>query len=544
MLMLGVKLMWLHAMLSASFGDDFESGVLLKPVGVWDAANTIGPTVTEGPSDAGAHRGAYGLRIVDNDSTAGTGFEGSVAVHQSTNFGSSVYLRAWVRQQFTPGGGVFLLNSNLSNTYQGSSELSVNTTTGQLWLSGYRDDSGYDDIPCDGGLGFGQWHLLELSATGIGTPSGGRSAWLDGRLTGQVSTDFTSSTTVFLTAGEYWSDRIVTGILDLDDVRASSAPNATWLDVRGPGNAAAGDCVAFTVQLSDVLGSQALAPYAVAVALSGPGAFASNGSCSALVSSLTIAAGTSSANGFFKPAAAGNASVSGSHVDFLTGARWSLAVSASTDGGSDAGPGNDAGPGRDAGVDGGVPDAGARDGGAGDGGATDGGASDGGATDAGQPDGGAADSGTPDAGAADAGTGLLLQLVLGETQLPAGELSSLMHVKLVDTTHAPVTLDAPLAITLHTSSGRGGFLLRASDNAAQTLMLQVPAGASEAGCYYLDFAEGVATLTVSAPGATGASALLEVGAGQPTGCGCSGAAGLMPLLLASVLVRRRLRRHR
>src|SRR5688572_19784447 len=88
------------------FADDFESGNILTtdvPPGRWD------DVIWVLPSDAGviasaAHRGAGGLRYVDNRSITGAGPGTTVEKDFGAPAGGDFYARAWIRVNYLDGG--------------------------------------------------------------------------------------------------------------------------------------------------------------------------------------------------------------------------------------------------------------------------------------------------------------------------------------------------------------------------------------------------------------------------------------------------------
>ncbi len=155
----------------------------------------------------------------------------------------------------------------------------------------------------------------------------------------------------------------------------------------------------------------------------------------------------------------------------------------------------------------------------------------------------AVDAGTSDAGTADGGSSgsgpAELWLTLAEPSVVAGEISGLITVHVRNAAHVDVPVPADLPITFTSSSGRGGFLLRAEDKTDQPFTVTLRAGGSSTGVYYRDFSAGVQTLSASAPGLAAANVPLEVKASESRGCGCGVADGMAVALVLAVLVRRR-----
>ena len=76
-----------------------------------------------------------------------------------------------------------------------------------------------------------------------------------------------------------------------------------------------------------------------------------------------------------------------------------------------------------------------------------------------------------------------------------------MSLGLLNATGAVQPAQAPIAITLSSSSPRGQFSLAPTGPWTPTLALSIPAGGSTAGpFYYLDTRAGSNTVTAAAPG--------------------------------------------
>jgi hypothetical protein len=99
------------------------------------------------------------------------------------------------------------------------------------------------------------------------------------------------------------------------------------------------------------------------------------------------------------------------------------------------------------------------------------------------------------------------QPVLAFTSAPqtlaAGAPSGPIALTLLNATGAMQPAQAPITITLRSTSPRGQFSLAPTGPWASTLALAVPAGGTAAGpLYYLDTRAGSSTITASAPGVT------------------------------------------
>jgi hypothetical protein len=159
------------------------------------------------------------------------------------------------------------------------------------------------------------------------------------------------------------------------------------------------------------------------------------------------------------------------------------------------------------------------------------------ALDAGAPADGGADGGSD--GGTDGGATARLELVLPQTELPAGRLSALIGLRLLDGNGDELHLSTDLAVTLGSSSARGGFVQHVGDTPMLPFHVTVPAGTSATGVYYQDDLPGVATLTASAPGFETGTAAITVSTRLQTTCGCETGEQLLLFASLALLLRRR-----
>jgi hypothetical protein len=285
---------------------------------------TFFPGVTLRTSSDGAHRGAGGARIVDNNSRTDAGDnEEAWLVHPVSGFRSALYLRYWVRQSFSGVGSIEIdyVHLNPDGGIRGSSGTGFQVPSGALQVGGYARTGLFRITPIDAGLVRGQWHLVELATTGIGTTDGGRLLFLDGQSAGGITgLDFTTFDADAISIGENYSSPVsTTGALDFDDVAVSSAPNATWLSLSVQALADARACVPVDVALSDVNGAPARAPYDVVTSIAGAGATPFlDDRCVNEAAGVTVPRGSSSAVGWVSVPAAGDYVLTALHRDFLS----------------------------------------------------------------------------------------------------------------------------------------------------------------------------------------------------------------------------------
>jgi hypothetical protein len=332
-----------------------ESGTTLDtevPAGCFNVLVRPFVASTIGASMAAAHRGAWGLRVIDAHSGNTNASDISVFDHGGRAFGD-IHARTWMRvvswnnqpnpiiAQLTNGTGIVpsLVDVKVKQNLQ-------------LTVAGFTVDAGYDEAFSDAGVVVGTWHLLEFSATGAGNRDGGRHLFLDGRLIArQEGLDFsgTSMPIAQFTLGEPYADsQRWQGTIDFDDIRTAATPLASTLGVSSDGGAV-GACVPVEVQLRSSWGGLAWTREATVVEVDA-GATASvfsDVSCATPGNQVTLGVGLTSV-GFSVRSLGTNVAVEVSSADFLPArGAWSLLV---IDAGVDAG--------TDAGVDAGIEDAG------------------------------------------------------------------------------------------------------------------------------------------------------------------------------------------
>jgi hypothetical protein len=317
--------------------DDFESGaLLLSDGGQWSWFNDDNPALnTVAASDAGAHRGNFGLRVSDGDGAAGDHAVISV-VASFPGTSNDLYARAWVRLITSNGlGDCYFMSLGSSS----SSYAVLQILDGGVALTGF-DGNGHGSAPLPPlAWSPGEWHLVELGTKGMGTDAGTRTAWVDGVQAGQTrGIDWSGATVVDFSPAVGWEDNgSFTGTFDLDDVRLSESPPASRLSLdAGAAPLSEGGCRALTVSLLDVTGAPAPAPYDVHIGLAAtgvPGELFADTACATAGGTFELATGSSELTASFRPAGTGAGTLSATHPDFL-----SDAVPVVVGGGADGGP--------------------------------------------------------------------------------------------------------------------------------------------------------------------------------------------------------------
>ncbi len=441
---------------------DVETGTVLDtelPPGAFNTRYAPYAQSSIGASMAAAHRGSFGVRLVD--ASGGTGDAADTALYEdgAPIFGA-YHVRAWVRLAASNavGEAIIVQLTNTETVSPSLLDLRVDMATQRIAVGGFIADAGYL-LPAfaDAGLSLGQWHLLEVLVSGAGTADGGRAAWLDGQpLVSSAHLDFSGSRMSVgrLAIGQpYAPDRRWQGTLDFDDLRSGAVPMASLLRLEAAPAAFVGECVPLTVSLVSTVTAQPT-PTAEPATLEllagvGTGLF-TDAQCQVPGTSLVLPPGATSVGFSARPvraveelkvrtddfvAAARLYSFDEAPVLVVSPAQATVAPGEVVDlivsGGTGRGlgfltslpsGGSLVGPRYTAGSVTGVEDLiTARDssgatatarfavraadaGGAGDAGADDAGTTDAGTTDAGTTDAGTTDAGTTDAGATDAGT--------------------------------------------------------------------------------------------------------------------------------------------
>ncbi|ATB38134.1 hypothetical protein CYFUS_003565 [Cystobacter fuscus] len=309
------------------FSDDFETGALIAPEGQWDLARSISPnTLTNGA--AGAHRGQYGLTLIDRNNSSVSEFQGS-ADFESTPLTSEFFFRSWMRLRDVgnPGKVVAIQTNPMRVELRLLSpspiwELSVRKGTEQTYASVHGTRVEQD-----------RWYLVEFSARGLGTTHGEARLWVDGveqgaseQRTALSGLDWRDAIYVlkWIQVGEPWTDQgFFTGSIDFDDVRVSATPMASRLQLqRTEDTGASSGCLAVDVSLrSSASGALAPAPYETEVSLSttaGEGRYHADEACKSPVERVRLPTGTFERRVYFRPGGPpGTVTLAASHPDFL-----------------------------------------------------------------------------------------------------------------------------------------------------------------------------------------------------------------------------------
>ncbi|MBN8233284.1 hypothetical protein JYK02_37790 [Corallococcus macrosporus] len=313
---------FMSAHASEGFADDFETGTLLPedtPPGRWDDSGMVGTnTFTSGA--AGAHRGRYGLTVVDRATASGS--QASINANV-TALTSEVHMRTWLRMRDVGAVGSAVVMQGLPALV----ELRL-LAPGPAWELALRNGSGRTYVSLHGAkVEAERWSLVELRVRGMGTAAAEARLWVDGieqgpGLTGLDLRDDANKVDKVV-VGEPWSDTgTFTGFLDFDDVRVSDAPMASRLELRRPEAEGAKDCLAVDLSLrASSTGTLAPAPYDTDVSLAvegDKGGFHTEKDCDSPVTRVRLPTGTSERRMYFRPQGpAGTVTWQASHADFL-----------------------------------------------------------------------------------------------------------------------------------------------------------------------------------------------------------------------------------
>lgn len=311
--------------------DDVESGALLATAGgKWSAQSTTSPANTVEALAAAAHRGTFGLRVVDGESDAGTGPEASVRFAHAPVRSGDHYFRTWFRLSNSNDVGnaqLFQIGNPFASLY-----LNLGPTSRSLSAGGYQSDGGWTGEGGSLEIVPGQWHLLEVHAVGIGTTAAVRRTYLDGALnTTRTGQSWAGLTAPSLSVGEPWTDfKGFTGTLDFDDLRVTTTLPASTLRVTVPPSMPVFSCTPIDVSLRDsAVAALAEAPYDLAVGLTLgalPGGFYLDAACSRPTTDVLLPAGARQTTVYVSPSEVGMGTVAASHLDFVEGSGALVAV--------------------------------------------------------------------------------------------------------------------------------------------------------------------------------------------------------------------------
>ncbi|MBI3183693.1 MAG: hypothetical protein HYZ28_16265 [Myxococcales bacterium] len=301
-----------------SLFDDFESGDLTRWSGGWQPA----PSNSLSASKAAAHRGSFGLRLVDADGSSGAGGQNNLE-HTVNALTGRYRARFWLRLSSSNGQGMATIAKVLSDQGQAVADVKLRFPGGAVLLAGTDLGSGYLEEATASRLALGQWHLLELELQGVGTSAGQRQLYVDGVLQATTgSRNWNGWSITKFNLGEPWSDaREFQGTIDFDDVRAGPESHPSRLALAGASEVAVGQCVPLAVQLRSSFGAQVAPPgISLEVLLAATGAelsFHAEASCSQPISTVTIGPGETSASAFALPQSTGPARLEARHPDLL-----------------------------------------------------------------------------------------------------------------------------------------------------------------------------------------------------------------------------------
>ena len=306
---------------SLMLSDDVESGQVLAASGGQWSQSSSAPSCSIAATPAAAHRGSFGLRVVDGDGQAGAGSQ-AAADYLSAPVGPDLYFRTWFRY----GGSNSLGNAQLASVGAGPlASMSLALPSARLNAGGAAADGGVTGESGTVMVAEGSWHLLELYANNIGFTSGMRRTFVDGQINSTaIGLDWSGLGADVIAAGEpASSDLRLTGTLDFDDLRASTVAPVSHFLVATPATMALNGCTPLTISLRDS-GANALAeaPYDVsaALALRGvPGTFFSDPGCTAPITSVLFPAGARSVTVFVSPSDLGAGVLVASSPDFIDG---------------------------------------------------------------------------------------------------------------------------------------------------------------------------------------------------------------------------------
>ncbi|MFT3706714.1 MAG: hypothetical protein QM817_03515 [Archangium sp.] len=303
------------------FGDDFESGNLSK----WLVQDNPGVTIEA--STLAAHRGTYGVRVVDTETVV----EDTSAARVSKRINSTsqnLYQRVWFRvpSRNAAGGTLFfyadweIAGSSWANAAGCNFDFEGKIFCGQQDPDNAQNinfklgDAGWSVV--DGG-----WSLFEALTAGRGTDAGWTVFAIDGRIAVRYfGLHANAQSFPSVEIGEVYNyDPGFMTVLDFDDPRYDVRPMASRVNARVADTLHAGECGAIvlflTATMPDVDGgtaSSVAAPYSVEFVVEGASVF-SDDACS-VAGSPVLDGGATEVRAFVRPATADPINVTVKHV--------------------------------------------------------------------------------------------------------------------------------------------------------------------------------------------------------------------------------------
>jgi hypothetical protein len=307
--------------------DDFESGMLLSPMTWGSQGNTpTAPLPLELLATA-AHRGDGGLSFTQVPDGGTVGTAGSWLNYDFTPLldGGMLSTRLWVRERQSNGAAALIFEQLYADTVTGTGivlETGFNHTDGTWHVQGYDVSMAPQSVVLGTRYTYPDWHLVELELTGIGTPAGSRTLFVDGVQSAQANgLDLSTALLHSYRIGADYLYLQLGATVDIDDVRLDTATQADQLVVGTQVVPAVGQCAPAVVEMLDVHGTLARSPYAMTVDLSGTqgASFYAAMDCSGgPVAHLAFPAGAQNVSFGVRFAGPGLHRVQARNVDFLS----------------------------------------------------------------------------------------------------------------------------------------------------------------------------------------------------------------------------------
>lgn len=306
-----------------SFTADFETGSLLTsdtPPGPFNDEWLPAPLNTLGAIKNAAHRGAYGMRLTDQEQPTEESGQNNVSWRGAPL--SRAFLRFWFRIARSNDTGFVVVAEFVTPNSRGMNAILLQYPGPKLVQHGADATGKFVDDETDVSLELGRWYLLELGVEGAGTRNGRRVVFVDGRpVARREGLDFSSDVIDRFNIGQPWSDGVFTGELDFDDVRSATEPMVSRFDIAPLAGTVAGRCTALEVRLVDASGQPRPSPYSFAAHLEVSGVQTpvyGDASCEVpLTEGIPLAAQAASAAVFLRPQAAGSGMLKLSYPDFV-----------------------------------------------------------------------------------------------------------------------------------------------------------------------------------------------------------------------------------
>lgn len=310
------------------FRDGFETG----DISAWEKTWLPAPENTLAAAPEAAKVGAFGLRLVDLDASAGPQGQNAVHIDFDSTF-DALGVRTWIRMLDPAGQGSLTVISAPSGSGQAMLSVVVDVPSGAVSLASVGATTPFTEKPTGTSLQVGQWHLIEMLASGIGTATGQVRLWIDGEPRASFAgQEWSAMRPVGLNLGAHWSGGASTSIVDFDEVEVATKLPASRLRLLASATTFEADaCTPLELQVATSNGTSTTgASTELAVQLTTTGSssgatFFSTAECAAPIDTLLLPPSTQTAPLFVRAPFAGRLELE-AHADELLPGRIEVNV--------------------------------------------------------------------------------------------------------------------------------------------------------------------------------------------------------------------------